>query len=91
MHAGESEICVIADNNTESNNENMVLGAQECKELDIVDIIVPEPIGGLHLNPDECFSLLRRCVLSFSLSFIIFMNPLLKLIFIYHNNGNKLL
>ena len=41
----------------------MVLGAQECKELDIVDIIVPEPIGGLHLNPDECFSLLRKVLM----------------------------
>ena len=59
----ENAILKIADNNTDSNNENMVLGAKECKELDIVDIIVPEPIGGLHLNPDECFSLLRKVLM----------------------------
>ena len=59
----ENAILKIADNNTDSNNENMVLGAKECKEIDIVDIIVPEPIGGLHLNPDECFSLLRKVLM----------------------------
>ena len=59
----ENAILKIADNNTESNNENMILGAKECKELDIVDIIIPEPIGGLHLNPDECFSLLRKVLM----------------------------
>ena len=56
----ENAILKISDHNTE---KNMVLGSRECKELDIVDIIVPEPIGGLHLNPDECFSLLRKVLM----------------------------
>ena len=59
----ENAILKIPDNNTEINKKNMVLGSKECKELDIVDIIVPEPIGGLHLNPDECFSLLRKVLM----------------------------
>ncbi len=59
----ENAILKIPDNNTEINKKNMVLGSRECKELDIVDIIVPEPIGGLHLNPDECFSLLRKVLM----------------------------
>ena len=59
----ENAILKIPDNNIEINKKNMVLGSKECKELDIVDIIVPEPIGGLHLNPDECFSLLRKVLM----------------------------
>ena len=59
----ENAILKIPDNNTEINKKNMVLGSRECKELDIVDIIVTEPIGGLHLNPDECFSLLRKVLM----------------------------
>ena len=59
----ENAILKIPDHNTEINKKNMVLGSRECKELDIVDIIVPEPIGGLHLNPDECFSLLRKVLM----------------------------
>ena len=59
----ENAILKISDHNTEINKKNMVLGSRECKELDIVDIIVPEPIGGLHLNPDECFSLLRKVLM----------------------------
>ncbi|GIT12359.1 MAG: hypothetical protein CM1200mP33_5450 [Chloroflexota bacterium] len=31
-------------------------GGKRMQGISIVDIIVPEPIGGLHLNPDECFS-----------------------------------
>ena len=59
----ENAILKIPDNNIEINKKNMSLGSRECKELDIVDIIVPEPIGGLHLNPDECFSLLRKVLM----------------------------
>jgi len=59
----ENAILKIPGNNTETKKQNMVLGSRECKELDIVDIIVPEPIGGLHLNPDECFSLLRKVLM----------------------------
>ena len=59
----ENAILKIPDNNIEINKKNMILGSRECKELDIVDIIVPEPIGGLHLNPDECFSLLRKVLM----------------------------
>ena len=59
----ENAILKIPDNNLEINKKNMILGSRECKELDIVDIIVPEPIGGLHLNPDECFSLLRKVLM----------------------------
>jgi len=59
----ENAILKISDHHTEINKNNMVLGSRECKELDIVDIIVPEPIGGLHLNPDECFSLLRKVLM----------------------------
>jgi len=37
--------------------------SQDCKELGIVDAIVPEPPGGAHTNPDEAARQLRRAIL----------------------------
>ena len=41
----------------------MKVTAQDCKELGIVDAIVPEPPGGAHTNPDEAARQLRRAIL----------------------------
>ncbi len=43
--------------------ESLRLTAQDCKELGIVDVVVPEPSGGAHTNPDEAARQLRRTLL----------------------------
>ena len=43
--------------------ESLRLTAQDCLELGIVDIVVPEPPGGAHTNPDEAARQLRRTLL----------------------------
>ena len=43
--------------------ESLRLTAQDCRELGIVDLIVPEPPGGAHTNPDEAARQLRRTLL----------------------------
>ena len=40
----------------------MKISASSCKELRIVDSIVPEPNGGAHLNPNEAARYLRRAL-----------------------------
>jgi acetyl-CoA carboxylase alpha subunit len=40
--------------------ESLKLTAQECLELGIVDLIVPEPSEGAHRNPDEAVRRLKR-------------------------------
>jgi acetyl-CoA carboxylase carboxyl transferase subunit alpha len=42
--------------------EAMKLTARKLKELDIVDAIVPEPLGGAHRNPAEAFSNVERFI-----------------------------
>ena len=43
--------------------ESLRLTAHDCLELEIVDIVVPEPPGGAHTNPDEAARQLRRTLL----------------------------
>ena len=43
--------------------ESLKLTAQDCKELGIVDMVVTEPPGGAHTNPDEVARQLRRVVI----------------------------
>ncbi len=42
--------------------ESLKLTAQDCHRLGIVDIVVPEPAGGAHTNPDEAARQLRRAL-----------------------------
>ena len=43
--------------------ESLRLTAQDCRELGIVDVVVPEPPGGAHTQPDESARQLRRVLL----------------------------
>ena len=43
--------------------ESLRLNASGCEELGIVDLIVQEPPGGAHVNPDEAARHLRRALL----------------------------
>jgi acetyl-CoA carboxylase alpha subunit len=43
--------------------ESLRLTAQDCRELGIVDVVVPEPPGGAHTQPDEAARQLRRILL----------------------------
>ena len=43
--------------------ESLKLTAQDCLEMGIVDLIVNEPPGGAHTNPDEAARELRRVLL----------------------------
>jgi len=38
--------------------------AQDCKQLGVVDVVVPEPKGGAHADPDEAARLLKRFLLN---------------------------
>ena len=39
------------------------LTAADCKELGVIDIVVPEPAGGAHTDPGEAARLLRNIIL----------------------------
>jgi acetyl-CoA carboxylase carboxyl transferase alpha subunit len=43
--------------------ESLKLTALDCREMGIVDLIVSEPPGGAHINPDEAARELRRALL----------------------------
>ena len=43
--------------------ESLRLTARDCLELGIVDVVVPEPPGGAHTNPEEAARQLRRILL----------------------------
>jgi len=38
--------------------------AQDCKQLGVVDVVVPEPKGGAHADPEEAARLLKRFLLN---------------------------
>lgn len=40
------------------------LTARDCRELGVVDIVIPEPGGGAHTNPDEAAHQLKRHLLA---------------------------
>ncbi len=41
----------------------LMITAQDCKQLGVVDVVVPEPKGGAHSDPDEAARLLKRFLL----------------------------
>ena len=43
--------------------ESLRLTARDCRELGIVDLVVPEPPGGAHTNPEEAARQLQRVLL----------------------------
>ena len=43
--------------------ESLRLTARDCRELGIVDMVVPEPPGGAHTNPEEAARQLQRVLL----------------------------
>ena len=49
--------------------QSLTLTAQECKELGIIDGIVPEPPGGAHTNPQEAAQELRLAIVKELASF----------------------
>ena len=40
--------------------ESLRLTAKELKKLDIIDAVIPEPLGGVHRNPEEAAASLER-------------------------------
>jgi len=40
--------------------EAMKVTARHCKQLDVVDAVIPEPLGGAHRNPTEAAASLER-------------------------------
>lgn len=42
--------------------ESLRITAQDLKELGIIDCIVPEPLGGAHLQPKKAYRLLKRAI-----------------------------
>lgn len=42
--------------------ESLKITAKDLKELGIIDCIVPEPLGGAHLQPKKMFRLLKRAL-----------------------------
>ena len=44
--------------------ESMKLTAHDCRDLGIIDTVVPEPPGGAHLDPEEAARQLRRMIVS---------------------------
>ena len=43
--------------------ESLRLTARDCRELGIVDMVIPEPPGGAHTNPEEAARQLQRVLL----------------------------
>jgi len=42
--------------------ESLKITAKDLKELEIIDCIVPEPLGGAHLQPRKMYRLLKRAL-----------------------------
>ncbi|WP_457642008.1 acetyl-CoA carboxylase carboxyltransferase subunit alpha [Persephonella sp.] len=42
--------------------ESLKITAKDLKELGIIDCIVPEPLGGAHLQPEKMYRLLKRAL-----------------------------
>ncbi|MBI4233125.1 MAG: acetyl-CoA carboxylase carboxyl transferase subunit beta [Chloroflexi bacterium] len=42
--------------------ESLGLTAQDCLERELIDVVVPEPAGGVHTNPEEAARLLQRAL-----------------------------
>mgnify|MGYP000537947307 FL=1 len=56
-------------NHSEKAAENLKLTAQDLFELDVIDEIIKEPIGGAHRNINETCELIKECLLRFSREF----------------------
>ncbi|ACO03358.1 MAG TPA: acetyl-CoA carboxylase carboxyltransferase subunit alpha [Persephonella sp.] len=44
--------------------ESLKITAKDLKELGIIDCIVPEPLGGAHLQPEKMYRLMKRAIRS---------------------------
>ncbi|NPA12662.1 MAG: acetyl-CoA carboxylase carboxyltransferase subunit alpha [Aquificae bacterium] len=42
--------------------ESLKITAKDLKELGIIDCIVPEPLGGAHVQPEKMYKLMRRAL-----------------------------
>ena len=63
MSPGEALSRLYRDaSHRESEAQSLTLTAWDCKELGIVDEIVPEPEGGAHTNPEEAARELRLAI-----------------------------
>ena len=56
-------------NHSEKAAENLKLTAQDLFELEVIDEIIKEPIGGAHRNINETCELIKECLLRFSREF----------------------
>ena len=56
-------------NHSEKAAENLELTAQDLFELEVIDEIIKEPIGGAHRNINETCELIKECLLRFSREF----------------------
>jgi len=56
-------------NHSEKAAENLKLTAQDLFELEVIDEIIKEPIGGAHRNINETCQLIKECLLRFSREF----------------------
>ena len=56
-------------NHSEKAAENLKLTAQDLFELEVIDEIIKEPVGGAHRNINETCELIKECLLRFSREF----------------------
>ncbi|WP_457644554.1 acetyl-CoA carboxylase carboxyltransferase subunit alpha [Persephonella sp.] len=54
--------------------ESLKITAKDLKELGIIDCIVPEPLGGAHLQPEKMYRLMKRTIRS-TLRMLMDKNP----------------
>ena len=50
-------------NHSEKAAENLKLTAQDLLDLEVIDEIIREPIGGAHRNVDETCNLIKNCLI----------------------------
>ena len=41
---------------------SLQLGPLKARELDIIDGVIPEPLGGAHKSPQEAFAMVEECL-----------------------------
>ena len=58
-----AEILYQDKNRAEEASQSLKITANDCFNLGIIDIVIPEPSGGAHTNPDEAARQLRKYLL----------------------------
>ncbi|MGH2549814.1 MAG: carboxyl transferase domain-containing protein, partial [Thermomicrobiales bacterium] len=46
----------------QTTHNQLAMGAREAKELGVVDLVIPEPEGGAHLDPEGAFSAIKMAL-----------------------------